>query len=238
MGVRTEDVSVTTVDQGRPQRVRKETYTTAALPFPSSHITRYLDRWRKDFRSTLLDWAGTGENPYGTNTIMRQAVKQTWYEVFPELKVKWKSDSNVILGVVSGYVPTSIYSHLTDHFIKSETLLNSWRSEMGKATLCTLGEIFSEKYDNIDSRIAYVAHGLDKKNGYNYVYANPEAQVRWIHYFSLRYSHTLSQTGKGVFQSDIILRTFAWHLKQVQYARSDWGGQPIGAMALGTAAVS
>ena len=79
MGVRTEDVSVTTVDQGRPQRVRKETYTTAALPFPSSHITHYLDRWRKDFRSTLLDWAGTGENPYGTNTIMRQAVKQTWY---------------------------------------------------------------------------------------------------------------------------------------------------------------
>ena len=163
ISVRTEDVSVTTVDQGRPQRVRKETYTTAALPFPSSHITRYLDRWRKDFRSTLLDWAGTGENPYGTNTIMRQAVKQTWYEVFPELKAKWKSDSNVILGVVSGYVPTSIYSHLTDHFIKSETLLNSWRSEMRKAALRTLGEIFSEKYDNIDSRIAYVAHGLDKK---------------------------------------------------------------------------
>ena len=67
--------------------------------------------------------------------------------------------------------------HLIDHFIKAKTLLNSWCSEMGKVALHTLGEILHKTYSDLDDRVAYVAHGLEKKNGYNYVYANPEAQV-------------------------------------------------------------
>ena len=67
--------------------------------------------------------------------------------------------------------------HLIDHFIKAKTLPNSWCSEMEKVTLCTLGEILHKTYNNLDDRITYVVHGLEKKNGYNFVYANLEAQV-------------------------------------------------------------
>ena len=40
---------------------------------------------------------------------MQTVVKQTWYVIFPELQEKWKSDSDVIIGVVSGYILAYIY---------------------------------------------------------------------------------------------------------------------------------
>ena len=40
---------------------------------------------------------------------MWTVVKQTWYVIFPELQEEWKSDSDVIIGVVSGYILAYIY---------------------------------------------------------------------------------------------------------------------------------
>jgi hypothetical protein len=45
------------------------------------------------------------------------------------------------------------------------------------------------------------------------------------------------QVGKGVFQSDLILCLFTWHIKQVDENMFDWEA-PTGAMALVTTAVS
>ena len=101
MGVKVKEVSVTTVDHRKSQCTRKETYTNGSLPFPSSQHSCYLARWRKSFRATLIDWAGAVEDPFGTNTIMGAVVKQIWCKVFPELREKWKSDSDAITGMVS-----------------------------------------------------------------------------------------------------------------------------------------
>ena len=86
---------------------QKVTYTTESLP--SLRHAHYSNRWHKDFRSSLLECAGTAANLFGTDTIMQTVVKQTWYVIFPELQEKWKSDSDVIIGVVSGYILAYVY---------------------------------------------------------------------------------------------------------------------------------
>ena len=51
------------------------------------------------------------------------------------------------------------------------------------------------------------------------------------------YSHNFFQSGKGAFQSDIVLKTFSFHLKQAFDSKFDWDGNPGGALALCTAVV-
>ena len=51
------------------------------------------------------------------------------------------------------------------------------------------------------------------------------------------YSHDFFQSGKGAFRSDVVLKTFTFHLKQAYNSKFDWDGNPGGALALCTAAV-
>jgi hypothetical protein len=67
-------------------RVKKEKYTVASLPFPGgSATTGYSQRWRRTFKPSLIEWAATLEDPFGTNAVMDAAVEALWIQIFPTL---------------------------------------------------------------------------------------------------------------------------------------------------------
>jgi hypothetical protein len=103
MAVRIEDVPVVKAEPGKKQRIKKEQYTNNHLPFPPDKIGTYMKRWRRSFKPTIISWAATIEDPFSTNSMMGKAVRQSWSEVFPELKETYKDETKraAIVGVVS-----------------------------------------------------------------------------------------------------------------------------------------
>jgi hypothetical protein len=68
------------------QRVKKEKYTLASLPFPrGAASTSYTREWRKSFKSTLIHWAATLNDPFGTNAVMEDIITDIWRKVFPSI---------------------------------------------------------------------------------------------------------------------------------------------------------
>ena len=84
-------------------RVKKEKYTLASLPFPRGLAsTSYTREWRKSFKSTLIHWAATLKDPFGTNAIMEDVIAEIWKAVFPSVANEVVSGSHdVIIHLVS-----------------------------------------------------------------------------------------------------------------------------------------
>ena len=103
MAIKIKDVPVVKTEPGKKHRIKKEQYTNNHLPFPPEKIGAYMKRWRKSFKPTIISWAATIEDPFGTNSVMGRAVRQSWHEVFPELKETYKDETKraAIIGVVS-----------------------------------------------------------------------------------------------------------------------------------------
>lgn len=70
------------------RRMKKEKYTLTSLPFPrGATSTTYIREWRRHFKSTLIHWAATLKDPFGTNgsTSMEDIVTDIWKAVFPSI---------------------------------------------------------------------------------------------------------------------------------------------------------
>lgn len=66
--------------------VKKEKFTVTSLPFPrGSGGTAYGQRWRRVFKPSLIEWAATYEDPFGTNAEMDDVVEGLWAQIFPTL---------------------------------------------------------------------------------------------------------------------------------------------------------
>jgi hypothetical protein len=66
--------------------IKKEKYTVASLPFPrGSAGNTSLQRWRRVFKPSLIEWAATFEDPFGTNAEMDTIVEALWSRLFPTL---------------------------------------------------------------------------------------------------------------------------------------------------------
>ena len=87
------------------RRIRKIRYTFSSLPFPRGAAgTSYTHDWRKSFKSTLIHWAATLEDPFGTNAIMEDIVEEIWKLVFPSIANEVDGDSReAIIHVVRAY---------------------------------------------------------------------------------------------------------------------------------------
>jgi len=58
--------------------------------------------WRKSFKPTLIHWAATLEDPFGTNVVMDDTVTEVWKAVFPSIANEMDSGSrDAIIHVVS-----------------------------------------------------------------------------------------------------------------------------------------
>ena|ERR1700733_90704 len=104
-----------TLGPSKKQRSKKEKYTNAHLPFPPSRGGACMQKWRKDFKSSIIGWAGTTEDPFGTNSILDDPVKQVWKEVYPDLKDRLADPVQraAVIGVVS-VTPTLMVTSTND----------------------------------------------------------------------------------------------------------------------------
>ena len=96
-----EPVAPETSSSGR--HVRKVRYTFSSLPFlRGAASTSYTRDWRKSFKPTLIHWAATLEDPFGTNAVMGDTVTEVWKMVFPSIANEVDGGSrDAIIHVVS-----------------------------------------------------------------------------------------------------------------------------------------
>ncbi|KAH8983440.1 hypothetical protein EDB92DRAFT_2117452 [Lactarius akahatsu] len=180
------------------KRPRKQRYLVADLPF--SRGSKDLQVWRKSFVPSLHAWAGTQQDPFGANCQMEREVVNLWKRTFPSIALDQSSNREIVLSVC-------------------DSILNNWRSDMGKAgywivKVLLLGE--NAECTSVETRAALVAGSLARCN---FVYKDPYA------------TH-----GRGPFCSDLISKVYAGHLRKI--SPDCWGyGPQIGGLALATAAV-
>jgi len=94
--------SVTKASGGR--RTAKVKYGVADLPLPAGSL--YTNRWRKQFRPSIIGWAATMVDPFGTNSLLADdIVREIWEKIFPEVDIGVKEERNleIITAVVSTY---------------------------------------------------------------------------------------------------------------------------------------
>ena len=99
--VQTPSVDVEQFRRGRGQK--KEKYTVNDLPFPSGlGKAAFHQKWRRQFKHSLYQWASTIPDPFGTNAIMGTKVREIWNTVYLTLVLE-KDDPawDAIRGVVS-----------------------------------------------------------------------------------------------------------------------------------------
>jgi hypothetical protein len=75
-------------------------YSTSHLPFPAK---AYYEGWRSHFVPTLLAWAGSQEDPFGTNGQMDDEIVAIWTSVFPDLEAVNDETMPIIHSVVSDF---------------------------------------------------------------------------------------------------------------------------------------
>ena len=86
--------------------VKKIRYNFSSLSFPRGVASSsYTWDWRKLFKPTLIHWAATLEDPFGTNEVMEDIVKEVWKMVFPSIANEVDGDSReAIIHVVKRYL--------------------------------------------------------------------------------------------------------------------------------------
>ncbi|KAL0956750.1 hypothetical protein HGRIS_002869 [Hohenbuehelia grisea] len=74
--------------------------TARDLPFPPGRARQYAASW-KEFRSTLINWFGTLDDPFAaaSNPEFEEMVEKLWNKIFPELAEKLHSNRDVIVCV-------------------------------------------------------------------------------------------------------------------------------------------
>ncbi|KAF8807979.1 hypothetical protein BYT27DRAFT_7211610 [Phlegmacium glaucopus] len=139
----------------RVVRTKKEKYTVSSLPFPQgSAACPFVKKWRKTFKPTLIQWASTMEDPFGTNSVMDTVVEQIWTHTFPDILMDVTSDSRAAIIDVAGDV------------------LIDWRSRMGKEALRVVVQVF--KKSGVSAEDApYVATNFLKD--FQFIYKSPDA---------------------------------------------------------------
>jgi hypothetical protein len=85
-------------------RRRKQRYTVSDLPFPRGG--RYTQTWRKVFVPNLLAWAGSQDDPFGTNGQVHLEATKIWNRVFTDVPLK-DADKDILIYVVCSYPSTS-----------------------------------------------------------------------------------------------------------------------------------
>ena len=79
-----EERSVTKVD-GLGKRLCRERVTVSDLPLSTPLHT---SRWQKQFRHTLIEWAASQDDPFGTNSLLtNQIVQQMWGSIYPDVYI-------------------------------------------------------------------------------------------------------------------------------------------------------
>jgi len=63
-------------------RTSKEKVTLGDLPYEQNK--KNVQTWRNIFVPALLRWAGAQEDPFGTNSLIKEIVPHMWGSIFPQ----------------------------------------------------------------------------------------------------------------------------------------------------------
>ncbi|KAF8871509.1 hypothetical protein BD779DRAFT_1478177, partial [Infundibulicybe gibba] len=98
---------------------KKGSYTTNSLPLPSGPGNEiYLQKWKKMLQPTLISWASTIDDPFGTNSQMNQVIFDLWATIYPTVGID--GPGHDVITEVAG------------------DALTNWRSGIGKDALVHL----------------------------------------------------------------------------------------------------
>ena len=84
-------------NNGRHGSTRKRKFGISDLPFV--HWDMDSRKWRLSFVPSLLAWAGTQCDPFGTNSQMSDEVTMLWERIYPAIILD-DTRTSVILSVV------------------------------------------------------------------------------------------------------------------------------------------
>ncbi|SRR6266702_6906855 len=84
--------------EGDQKHSRRQRYTVADLPFPGG--SKDLHIWQKSFIPSLLGWAGTQEDPFGTNCQMEGEIVNVWKRTFPSITLDKDNCHEIVQSVV------------------------------------------------------------------------------------------------------------------------------------------
>lgn len=111
MAVKIEEKPIIGVEPSG-KRIKKEKYRTSDLPFPPVRASSYMAKWRKEYKATIIDWAGSVTDPFGTNSRLDvpegpnslSPLERCWMAVYPDLKLcmKDQSQKKIVVSLVSG----------------------------------------------------------------------------------------------------------------------------------------
>ncbi|GBE89319.1 hypothetical protein SCP_1503270 [Sparassis crispa] len=193
---------------GRVNKQAATSWSNKDLPFPAAR-GRQLLVWQRKFIPTLITWAATLPDPFGSNSHsdFKSTVRLIWTKIFidlPELDVDGKLRSE----------------HPAIHAV-AQAALRTYRSDIGKTALRIIDTIWESvdmvgNYTTVERRKAWIEARLNNKN---FLYLDPESTAH-----------------PGTFRGPLITETFAYHLQLTIKSEVDYG-EPTGALALCTAAV-
>jgi hypothetical protein len=90
-------------NNGRHGATRKRKFGISDLPF--AHWDLDSRKWRLSFVPSLLAWAGTQRDPFGTNSQMSDEVTALWERVYPAIILN-DTRLSVIFSVVRTFPQT------------------------------------------------------------------------------------------------------------------------------------
>jgi hypothetical protein len=89
------------LDDGTSQAVPvtslRQHYTKANLPFPPGGNHRHV--WAKCYRPALLSWAGSQDDPFGTNGMMHDEMSCIWHRLYPDIPLN-NENMTILVDVV------------------------------------------------------------------------------------------------------------------------------------------
>ena len=99
----TSTTGVDKVDDETPAGVssHRPNYTKADLPFPPGGNHRYI--WAKYFRPALLSWAGSQDDPFGTNGRIHDEITNIWHRLYPDIELN-DENMTILVDVVRHYL--------------------------------------------------------------------------------------------------------------------------------------
>lgn len=97
------------LDSSSTKRLRREKPVVAQLPLPPT--AEHQQRWQKQFRQTLIEWAASQSDPFGTNGMLtNRIVMGIWDNVYPDVYIGGVENDRernlgILISLVSDFAP-------------------------------------------------------------------------------------------------------------------------------------
>lgn len=98
----------------------KQRWTQAHLPFPGGQAgANCMRTWRNQFQFTIIHWAGSQDDPFGTNAQVGEAIDRIWPILFSQVPL----DDDGKRAVIGNVCNLLLFLLLTSHLVNVVVLV-------------------------------------------------------------------------------------------------------------------